>query len=624
MELILSMLSNRFATNSLPHMQASWKDIVFADLFYKLLAFTVLTPLFSILLRGLLMVGGNAVLSDVDIAWFFFSPYGWFSGIILGAVWLSILALEQASLVAILAARRNGTRLRVLDSLRFAAIHAPAALSVSSQLIAISLLVVTPFLILAGLVYSWTLSEYDINYYLDEKTFSFKIALGFGACLALALVSILLRLASGWFIALPLVLFERVSTKAVLRESRKKIAGNRFRIFVWLVVWLACGLAIHVFATIALGSIGGFLVPKGTGNLAVLAGRVGLMLILITIVGTLLNLVGTIGFSLLLFHAYQEFSPNASAAISRMQFAQSEETSYLWLLTRQRLAIFSLIGGLLAALIGVMAINSLQLEDQVAVMAHRGASKVAPENSLAAFRKAIEARADWIEIDVQETLDGEVVVVHDSDLMKLARNKIKIWDATLAELQTIDIGSSFSPEFSAERVPTLSEVLTLCRGKIGVIIELKYYGHDQQLEQRVAAIVEKHDMAKNVMVMSLKPEGIKKMKAIRPQWKCGVLMSVSLGNIQKFEADFLAVNAKFASRSMINRAHRAGKQVFVWTVDDAASMSMLMNRGVDGILTNRPEIAKEILMHRFELSGTERLLIEIATLLGATPTSVEQ
>jgi glycerophosphoryl diester phosphodiesterase len=131
-------------------------------------------------------------------------------------------------------------------------------------------------------------------------------------------------------------------------------------------------------------------------------------------------------------------------------------------------------------------------------------------------------------------------------------------------------------------------------------------------------------MAKQVMVMSLKPEGVKKLKAIRPSWKCGVLMSVSIGNIQKFEADFLAVNAKFASRSFVNRVHKAGKQVFVWTVDDASAMTVLMNRGVDGILTNRPSRAKEVLRNRFELSGSERLLLEVAALLGSTPTSLEQ
>lgn len=598
--------------------------MIVADLFYKLLAFMVLTPMFSILLRGLLILGGRDVISDVDIASFFISPFGLFCGISLGAVWIAILALEQASLIAILAARKNGTRLGVVGSLRFAVKSAPSAIRVSARLVGLSLLVIAPFLAIAALVYFWMLGEYDINYYLDERPLSFRVAVGIAVGLAVVLIGILLRLASGWFLSLPLVLFESVSTTTALRQSRISIAGNRFRVFVWLVVWLAIGLAVHITATLALGGVKGVVVPTREVSLGVLAGRVGVMLILTTFVGTFLNLLSTIGFSLVLFHAYQEFSPNASVAISKMQVIEPMERKYFQLLTRQRVVVFSVIGSLLAALIGFMAINTLQIEDSVEVMAHRGASKVAPENSLAAFRKAIEEGADWVEIDVQETVDGEVVVIHDSDLMKLARNKIKIWDATLADLREIDIGSSFAPEFSAERVPTLTEVLTLCRGKIGVMIELKYYGHDRQLEQRVVNIVERHDMAKQVMVMSLKPEGVRKLKAIRPSWKCGVLMSVSIGNIQKFEADFLAVNAKFASRSFMKRAHKAGKQVFVWTVDDTASMSMLMNRGVDGILTNRPELARDILMQRSELSGTDRLLLEVAALLDVTPTSLEQ
>lgn len=257
-------------------------------------------------------------------------------------------------------------------------------------------------------------------------------------------------------------------------------------------------------------------------------------------------------------------------------------------------------------------------------MAHRGASKAAPENSLAAVRVAIEAGSDWVEIDVQETADGEVVVIHDSDLMKLARNKTKVWDARLSDLQNIDIGNSFGPSFQNERVPTLSEVLKLCQGKTGVLIELKYYGHDQQLEQRVVDIVEKHGMSNQIMVMSLKPDGVRKMKRLRPTWKCGVLLSVSVGNIQKIEADFLAVNARFATRSLINKLHQAGKEIYVWTVDDPVSMSLLMNRGVDGLITNRPEVAKDVLKQRSNMSSTDRLLTEIAGLLGKPPTYEEQ
>lgn len=590
--------------------------MIVTDLFYKLLAFTVLTPFFSMLSYGLLAINGNAILSDLDIAMLFAGPFGWICAFAIGDVWLAIFAFEQASLIAILAASTEGKRLSAFDSLRFAFLNAPATLRVACRLIAFSLLVVAPFVLLAASIYYATLGDYDINYYLHEQPFSFQLAMGSAIALVTILVLVLLRLYSGWFLALPLVLFDRVVPKNALRQSRQIIAGNRLRILRWLVAWFAIGFAANVFATLVIGGIGRLLIPANVGSVTILAGRVGLMLVTLTIASVIINLVGTISFALILFHAYRELNPNSKYAIDQVVFADAKNTTYLHLLTRPRLLALSLIGGLFALLIGVTALNSLQLRDRIEVMAHRGASDVAPENSISSVRYAIDAGADWVEIDVQETADGEVVVFHDSDLMKLARNKLKIWDATMEDLRRIDIGSSFDTQFAEERVPTLADVLEICRGKIGVIIELKYYGHDRHLEQRVVDIVEHCEMANDVMVMSMRPDGMKKLKAIRPLWKCGLILSVSVGDIQRIEADFLAVNAMFATRSLINRSHTAGKQVFVWTIDDAATMSRLMNRGIDGILTNSPKVAREVLKQRSKMSSSERLLTELAALLG--------
>ena len=264
------------------------------------------------------------------------------------------------------------------------------------------------------------------------------------------------------------------------------------------------------------------------------------------------------------------------------------------------------------------------MEDNVQIMAHRGASSTAPENTLAAIQHAIEAGANWIEIDVQETADGEVVVFHDSDFMRQAGNRLKVWDARLEDLQQIDIGSWFASEFSAERVPTLAEVLTACKGKIKVNIELKYYGHDQQLEQRVADIVDQHGMASQIMVMSLKRKGVAKMKAIRPDWKVGLLLSVATGNLKKLDADFLAINARFATPLFIQNAHENQKALYVWTVNDATTMSTMISRGVDGILTDKPALARSVLRERDEMSTPERLLLEFSTLLGIPPSIAPQ
>ncbi|MCA9005943.1 MAG: hypothetical protein KDA70_11795, partial [Planctomycetaceae bacterium] len=356
--------------------------------------------------------------------------------------------------------------------------------------------------------------------------------------------------------------------------------------------------------------------------LLVIATRVGLMLFVLFISGLILNLFATIAFAGLLFHGYLKLNPQANGAIESTPTEPLQNASPI--LTPPRLAAAAVIGVLIAALIGYTSLQSLEIKEDPQIMAHRGASKAAPENSLAAFQQAIDDKADWIELDVQETSDGKVVVVHDSDFMKLAGNPLKVWDAAFDDLTDVDIGSSFDPSFSDERVPTLAEVLQLCKDKVGVIIELKYYGHDQQLEQRVADIVEDAGMADQIMVMSLKPEGIAKMKALRPEWKCGLLLSVHVGNLKNIPADFLAVNAKFATRNFVNRAHQADKPVYVWTVDDPAMMSQMMNRGVDGILTNVPALAKQVLSERAEMTTSERLLAELALLFNQPQTEMEQ
>ena len=273
---------------------------------------------------------------------------------------------------------------------------------------------------------------------------------------------------------------------------------------------------------------------------------------------------------------------------------------------------------------GVLAIRSVRTDDDVEIIAHRGASAAAPENTMASIEQAVAEKADWTEIDVQETADDQVVVFHDSDFKKIANVDLKIWDATMDDLESIDIGTWFDPRFKDERVPTLAEVLEYCKGKAKVTIELKYYGHDRELEQRVAHIVEAAGMESDVVIISLKQEGLQKMKQIRPDWETGLLTAVAIGDLTKVDADFLAVNANIATHSFVRLAHERGKKVIVWTVNDPITMSTMIGRGVDGLITDKPALAREVLEMRSSLSTVERMLIELASLLNVKREVVEQ
>jgi glycerophosphoryl diester phosphodiesterase len=264
-------------------------------------------------------------------------------------------------------------------------------------------------------------------------------------------------------------------------------------------------------------------------------------------------------------------------------------------------------------------IDSIHDDRPAVVIAHRGASADAPENTLAAIRMAIDAKADWIEIDVQENADGTVVVFHDKDFKRLGRDPRNIWDVGDEDLSEIDIGSWKSPEFSNERPPTLDQALALCKGRAGVIIELKYYGKSIRLEEGVIEAVERADMADQVMVMSLELSGVRKIKQLRPTWKTGLLSSVALGNVTRLDVDFLGLNARTTSRRIIREAGRRGVRVYVWTVNDPVDMAALLGRGADGLITDDPQLAREVIDNLRDAAPAERLVLEIATYLGKRP-----
>jgi len=612
-------MSSRSLLAAAGDFRRSWKELVLTDVAYKIIAFIVLAPLVGILFRVLVAFSGKSVLADQDILFFFLGPVGWICFVVVGGIWLGIVALEQAALMGILSASDDEKRLGVAGALRFAAATARPVTLVTARLLAFTLLTILPFLAVIGSIYLALLGQHDINFYLKEKPPVFWVALGLAAITVAALVALLLRLVTGWFFALPLVLFEDVGASSALRTSRKRATGHRRALLLWIAGWGLATIILSALASSLVLFVGRLLVPRAVGSLWLLLVAIGTTLIVWTLLNLAVNLLSTTAFATILFNVYRERGSRGRISPSRLPIGKATGAGGALQVTPNRLIMAGIAGVVAAGAIGAAAVRTVHLEDRAQVTAHRGASAAAPENTMAAVKRAIEDGADWVEIDVQETADGEVVVFHDSDFMKLAGKKLKIWDATVADLKEIDIGSWFAPEFKDQRVPALAEVLDECQGKVGVNIELKYYGHDEQLEQRVVDLVEAHDMTSNVVIMSLKVEAVEKMKSMRPDWKVGLLMSVFAGGLENLDVDFLAVNAGFADRRFIRSAHALDREVYVWTVNDAATMSTMIGRGVDSLITDEPALARSVLALRAKLSPPERLLLELAGLLGVVP-----
>ncbi|HAJ92709.1 MAG TPA: glycerophosphodiester phosphodiesterase [Gammaproteobacteria bacterium] len=599
---------------SLHHLRQDWQQVFTTHLAYTVLGFVIFAPLFGLLGRLLLKLSDQPALADQDIAWFLLSPSGMVALVLLAAVLITIAGFEQATLMTLGASRVQGVHLGTVNALRFTAAYARFIFFFALRLVVRVLLLTLPFLAIAGGIAWLLLTDYDINYYLNEQPPIFWVAVISIGLLLLAMLALLVHKLIVWSLALPLVLFAGVSPAQSFAESERITRWRRREILTVLGLWALLAVLLSVVLLGIIQQLGAWVVPAFFDSIVLLVPVLGGFMALWVFGNFLITAFTSGSLAYLLVGCYEEYSQGTATpdlhALARRDAAQG------WRLTKSRLALLMIGGIICAVLLGHWLLKGIQMQDAVTVVAHRGAAGAAPENTLAAVRRAVEDGTDWVEIDVQETVDGEVVVIHDSDFMKLAGNPLKVWDGTLAQVQGIDIGSWFSPAFSAERVPTLAAVLEEVRGKAGLVIELKYYGHDQQLEQRVVDIVEQTGMVDEVAIMSLKYDGIQKIRKLRPDWSIGLLSAKSIGNLARLDVDFLAVNTGMATPGFVRRAQENGKQVFVWTVNDRVSMFRMFSLGINGIITDEPAMAREVLEERVDLGIAERLLMHTAVLFG--------
>lgn len=572
----------------------------------RLVALAILAPGVAAVVNLAVSLSDQTALTDQDIAFFILSPMGFLAT--LGA--LSILLVAEVLGFSVMAAslRIPDKDLWQVGSKAFALVlgRLSALLSFAALFVLRVLILVAPFAAVAGVIAWWTLTEYDINYYLTFHPPSFWVAVvSIGAVLLVLAWTLILRL-SGWALALHLVIFEGVRPRDAFAESTKRMAGKQTRLKIELVIWLVTRLALASLIAAVVSAIAALVPVNEDANLRFMLTLIMAVMVLWTLAGLVLaaTALGALAALLDEFFEGQVELPTETRDASSL-----------------RVRLFTVIGvGAIALIGGVWLGNGLldavDSDDNVEIIGHRGAAGSKPENTMAAIVQAIEDGADWVEIDVQETADGVVVVMHDSDFMKLSNVPLTIWDATMADLDDIDIGSWFDPAYADERTPTLRDVLAAAKGKSRVLIELKYYGHDVDLENRVASIVEELDMADEIATMSLKYEAVQKMRSIRPDWRAGVLAATAVGNLAGLDGDFIAVSTATARPALINAVHDAGKDFYVWTVNDPLEMSKMISLGVDGLITDEPALARKVLEFRAQLSPAERLILWLSEEMG--------
>lgn len=230
------------------------------------------------------------------------------------------------------------------------------------------------------------------------------------------------------------------------------------------------------------------------------------------------------------------------------------------------------------------------------VTAHRGASGLAPENTIAAIQEAIKYRANYAEIDVHLTADGEVVLMHDDSVNRTTNGEGNIWELTMEELEGLDAGSWFSAEFAGEPVPTLRDVIRLASGKIKLNIEIKVSEEEPDIASAVVGIIRTENFTRFCMVTSFDRETVEEVRRIAPEIVTGLIFGRDYpADVMEGEWEVLSCNQEIVNQNFVNRAKEEGKIIHVWTVNDEMTMMRLIDLKVDGIITNYPGLLYEVL-----------------------------
>ena len=236
------------------------------------------------------------------------------------------------------------------------------------------------------------------------------------------------------------------------------------------------------------------------------------------------------------------------------------------------------------------------------VIAHRGFSSRAPENTLAAIREAISIGADMAEIDVTLSSDEEIVVIHDETLQRTTNGSGLVSQFTLAELKDLDAGSWFGPRFAGERIPTLDEVLRTVNGKILLNIEIKSEAVEGGIAARVVETVQRHEMKDQVVISSFSPTALEQVHSLAPQFTTAVLHNQDLQQgldavdiVDSLGASVFNIKRTRLTSTMMRRCLEHGIPVGIYTVNKKRHMRRMIKKGVAAVFTDHPDRLIEVL-----------------------------
>ncbi|NAT10050.1 hypothetical protein C4E22_00585 [ANME-1 cluster archaeon AG-394-G06] len=592
--------------NSFNAFKVSLYDTIAYQVLFAILLNIVILPILYIIYDFLFETKGYPALVNTDIVPFLFSIRGLIAILLFALVAIAIFCIEKFGLLFITVSYQNGKRLPPFSALRQTVKKLPAELAVVAIKAPYYAALIALFLVPGVLTYVFFLDSWFCT-----PVITILALLG--------IVFLFYRFITWTFVDYQVVIEGKKVLQAFLYKLNKKLIKQLALTFIvwYLLIVLCFGVLIIVF-----GALCWLILYAVIDNSLLLAPVFSLLVVLFTLILFLFSLAFNSLDSNFLTELYYQNREREIAGLDII-VPEPKEVSYRSMpgVTNKHILavlIICLVGVSIGTILLLPAVQKdiASIDKPVYVTAHRGSSGRAPQNTISAFVAAIEDKADYIELDVQETRDGVVVVLHDANLHHVGGVDKNIWELNYSELQAIDVGSSFSPEFARERVPTLEEAIDLTKGKVKLNIELKLNGHEKNLVENTVRIVEEKGIEDECVITSLDYNALKEVRALNPDLRIGMIIGYVIGDYSELGVDFYSVEPNLVlTKKFMRDAHDVNKEVHIWTLNPKADVSEYVDLGIDNIINDYPVMVQELLDEKQNRSEIEKVITKFFTFI---------
>ncbi len=397
---------------------------------------------------------------------------------------------------------------------------------------------------------------------------------------------------------LPYMIFEKQGFKEARKNNHKLLKHHFIHAFLEWIFWTVVASFIAIaFYYIVMGFCVIFirLFVEEQMRIAVLVSMQTQMYRITLVMSIVFNMTFHVCGNFRLFHVIRE---KQGENTEKSEYMVSADAS-----TYKKMKIVGIIA------IVLVAVDVILVYDQVAnggnvtfahmgevgITSHRGDSRKAPENTMPAIELALDTEADYVEIDVQETKDGEVVLMHDPTMKRTTGVAKKVCDLTLEEIKQLDAGKWFSEKYKGTQIPTLREVLEACKGKVKLNIEIKSENASADFEQKVVNLIKEYDFSRQCVITSARKKSLRKVKKLTKDIRTGYILSTAYGRYYlDREIDFVSMRSTMINERVVRMSHKYGKEVYVWTVNNKEDAVRLSQLGVDNLITDRPVYIRNV------------------------------